>query len=144
MLPNQLRLVVRKLRQSPLFTGVALMTMALAIGANTAVFSVVNGVLLKPLPLLGIKPELGCLFRFEDDQPDAPRTVILGHGYWQSRFGGDAGAIGQTLRIDGNAHEIIGVLPADLQFLDYDPQLCLPFRFDRADLFLGNFSYQAV
>ncbi|MGD8331919.1 MAG: ABC transporter permease [Acidobacteriota bacterium] len=216
MVPNQVRYVVRKLRQSPLFTGVALLTLALAIGANTAVFSVVNGVLLKPLPfedpdrlvgvwhtapglgfdmvnqspalhytylednkvfesigmwdndsdtvtgldepeelpsmyvtdttlpLLGVKTAIGRLFSPEDDTPDSPRTVILSYGYWQSRFGGDPGVLGQMMRINSMQREIIGVLAEDTQFLDYDPQFYLPFRFDRNTLFIGNFSYQAV
>src|SRR5882757_7689705 len=47
---DQLQQVVRRLGRAPLFTAITLFTLAIAIGANTVVFSVVNGVLLKPLP----------------------------------------------------------------------------------------------
>jgi predicted permease len=46
----QVRQVLRSLGRAPLFTTVALLTLAVGIGANTAIFSVINGILLKPLP----------------------------------------------------------------------------------------------
>src|SRR5260370_28194061 len=47
---NQFRHILRRLSRAPMFTGVTLLTLAIGIGANTAIFSVINGILLKPLP----------------------------------------------------------------------------------------------
>jgi predicted permease len=213
---NQMRHLVRRLARAPLFTSVTVATLAIAIGANTAIFSVLDGVLLKPLPyphpdqlvglwhtapgvnitdlnsapflyftyreegrtfqdvglwtegaasvtglaepervtvlrvtdgvipILGVAPLLGRSFSRQDDQAGSPPTVILSHGYWQSKLGGDPAAVGKRLTIDGEPREVIGVMPRDFRFLDLKYALILPLRFDRAKVTLGNFSYQSV
>ena len=45
-----------------------------------------------------------------------PDVVILSHGYWQRRFNENAGAVGETMLIDGAPYEIVGVLPADFWY----------------------------
>jgi predicted permease len=213
---GHLRYATRKLLRAPVFTATALLTLAVGIGANTAIFSVVNGVLLTPLPypdadelvalwheapglgfdvlnqspatyltyradtrtmedvalwdgrsvsvigaeeperleallvtdgflpLLRVDAAVGRRFAPRDDAPGAPETIMLSHGYWQRTFGGDPGAVGRTLTVSGTPHEIIGVLPADFEFLERDPAILLTPRFDPAEVFLGNFSYRAI
>jgi putative ABC transport system permease protein len=213
---DQLKHVVRRLVRSPMFTAVTLLTIAIGVGANSAIFSVINGVLLKPLPYpdperlvsvwqtapgmgitdlnaspsdyftfreenrtfqyfgiwtgdsvsvtgfaapeqvpgldvtsgtleaLGVQPTLGRWFTLKDETHGSPETVILTHGYWQRKFGGDASVIGRRIVADGKAREIIGVMPPTFRFLEEKPDLIFPFQFDRAKIFLGNFSYQAI
>jgi predicted permease len=210
------RRVARRLLRAPMFTVVAVLTLALGIAANTAIFSVVRGVLLKPLPfdepaslvgvwhtapglnidplnmspatylvyreegrvfedvglwdngavsvtgtgepervqtltvtdgtlpLLHVRPALGRLVTAEDDSPKTPERVILSHAYWLRKFGGDQAVVGKSVVVDNRPREIIGVLPDGFRFLDLSPQLVLPFRFNRSELHVANFSYQGV
>jgi putative ABC transport system permease protein len=64
------------------------------------------------LPTLGLLPLLGRNFDAQEDRPNGPKVVLLGHGLWQRRYGGDAGIVGRTLRVEGTAYTIVGVLPA--------------------------------
>jgi predicted permease len=69
------------------------------------------------LPLaLGIAPVLGRSFTQDDDRPKSPPVVMLGYGYWHSRFNGARDVIGRTLRIDGTPSTIVGVLPPTAEF----------------------------
>src|SRR3989454_9931790 len=61
---------------------------------------------------LGTKPLLGRGFRPDEEILGNHRVLIISHRYWQNRFGGDGQIIGRTVRVDGEAHEIVGVLPA--------------------------------
>ena len=183
---QDLRFAVRSLRRQPGFVAVALATLALGIGTTTAMFTVVNGVLLKPLPFhdpraltliqivgvngllfplpdadflalreshpaferiavyapttfnltgtgtpevvraawvtgeffttLGAQPQLGRFIANADDAPGAPPTVVLEHGFWTRRFGANAAAIGQTIRLNGVDCTIVGVARPGLRF----------------------------
>ena len=214
---SQLKQVLRRLSRTPMFTAVTLITLAAGVGANTVVFSVLEGILLKPLQypsseqlisvshaapglnvtelpgapatyfiyrdqnhsfqdigmmagdsvsitgvaepeqvqaqyvtdgmisVLGIQPMLGRGFTRQDDTPKNPDTVVLLYGYWQRKFGGDRNVLGQTIKVDGKPRQIIGVMPQHFHILDQkDPALLIPFQFDRAKTFLGNFSYLTV
>jgi putative ABC transport system permease protein len=199
-----------------MFTIVTVVTIAIGIGANAAIFGIVNGILLKPLsypeperlvsvretspvldlkemqlapadyftfreenraferfgiwtndrvtvtgldapervaaitvtagilPALGVPPALGRWFSDRDDTSGAPETVILSHDYWQRKFGGAPSAIGRSIRINGHPDEIIGVMPAGFRLLDENADLFQPFRFDRAKVTLGNYSFLGI
>ena len=62
--------------------------------------------------VLGVPPQLGRNFLPKEDLPGNDRVVIISERCWQKRFGGKDDIIGRTLRIDGQPHEIVGVLPA--------------------------------
>lgn len=214
---DQLRQIVRRLWRAPVFTVITLITLAAGVGANIAVFSVVEGVLLKPLPyqhpeslvgvwhtapglnideinmapsnyfiyreqnrvfedigiyqgdsvsvtgegnpeqvpaldvtdgvlpILGLTPVLGRWFNRVDDSPSGPDTVMLSYDYWQNRFGSNRSIVGQTIRVDGKARQVIGVMPKNFRFLDWEqPALFLPLRLDRSKTTLGQFSYEGV
>jgi predicted permease len=96
------------------------------------------------LPLLRVAPILGRTFSKQDDQPGGPETVVLAYNYWQRAFNGDRNAIGQQLVINGRAAEVIGVLPEDFRFLRTNPAVVTPFRLNRAEVVVGQFSYTGI
>src|SRR5262249_38534674 len=61
--------------------------------------------------VLRIQPPLGRDFRPGEDVPGKGRVVIISRRCWQNRFGGDPDVIGRTIRVDGEPHDIVGVLP---------------------------------
>ncbi len=67
-------------------------------------------------PLLGISAAQGRTFVEEEDQAAGVRVAVLTHELWQRRFGGDAGAVGQMLTLDGQPYEVVGVLPPGFKF----------------------------
>ena len=59
----------------------------------------------------GATPTLGRAFLpgTEDRDPGAHPVAVLGHGFWQGRFGGDPEIVGQTIRLNGNPFEVVGI-----------------------------------
>jgi len=82
--------------------------------------------------LLGVQPALGRGFAHGEDQPGRGDVVVLGHRFWQQRYGGDAGVLGQTITVSDRAHTIIGVMPPDFVFPLPITQLWLPREHDAA------------
>jgi putative ABC transport system permease protein len=190
----------RRLRRSPGSALIAIATLAVGIGATTAIFSVVDGVLLRPLAyrepdrlvavfahetskgneraptapadflawqqasrtvqeltaaqpwspvltgrgeaqelrglkatpglfdLLGVPPLVGGTFLPEGGE----RQVVLGHGLWQRRFGGDLGVVGQSLVLDEKSYVVAGVMPPRFRFPPFwatDAELWTPLVF---------------
>jgi predicted permease len=187
---------LRTLLKRPAFFAAAVFTLALGIGANTALFSVVNAVLLRQLPFayadrtvwitsvrpdrsdapfslpdfvdyrdhtysldsisavgswsgnltgrgdaerlngmrvsanlfetLGVNAAVGRTLEPEDDDPGAPRVVVMTYGLWQRRFGGDISLVGQPLELNGASYLLVGVLPPSFSFPIAEADLAVP------------------
>lgn len=186
---KDVRYALRNLRKYPTFASVAVLTIALGIGSVTAIFSVVDAVLIQGLPyespgelvriwstnaergverefmsppdlsdfqernrtltglaayseaelalidrdgvavkvtgtwagenlfsVLGAHALRGRTLTVGDGAPGAPKVMVLGHGFWQSRFGGDPGVIGQSLTVEESAYTVVGVMPPGFDF----------------------------
>ncbi len=172
---------LRMLAKNPSFTAVAVLTLALGIGANTTIFSVVwrpmryrdaNRLLMvwetrpdgarstvsaptyldwrdqntcfeqlaaarnatvalsgnPPILVSGaritpnffdtfrLRPELGRFFLGTEFRPGGDSVTILSHEIWQTHFGGEAGIVGKTIRLNGERYVVVGVAPADFEF----------------------------
>ena len=110
---RDLRYAVRQLRKSPGFTAVAVLTLALGIGANTAVFSVINAVLLKPLSYP--EPDRIVQFRLKSTEGSVPSTSIEDFRFWMehaaavndiSAYDLGEGVLGLTSGIPQQVHAI--------------------------------------
>ncbi len=170
-LMQDLQFGMRMMSKSPGFAAVAILTLALGIGSNTALFSVVNGVLLNPLPyptpeqlvtlheskpnfeagsisflnfrdwrkenttfsmmgisrgysfsltvstdflpMLGVKPVIGRLFKEGEDEFGVSPIVIISEGFWNRKFASAKDVLEKGLTLDGRSYSIVGVVPAN-------------------------------
>ena len=81
------------------------------------------------LHVLGVEPRLGRALTAQDGLPNAAPVVLLGHGLWQERFGGDPAVVGRSIVLDGQSTQVVGVLPANLELL-LPREAGLPRRLD--------------
>jgi putative ABC transport system permease protein len=75
--------------------------------------------------IIGVSPILGRDFTAEDNKPGAERVVILGYEIWKRDFNGDPNIVGQSVRINSKPGTIIGVMPANFKFPNFE-QLWTP------------------
>jgi len=201
---HDLRYGFRMLLKQPGFTLVAVITLALGIGANTAIFSVVNAVLLRPLPfaqserlgmvwnhgaaaaggdrtplavadlldwraqsrsfegvaafqpaalnyssgeipvqvrgaivtanffsVLGVGVQLGRDFQETDEKAGGPATIILTDQFWRTQFNADPNVIGRSISLNGEPANIVGVMPARVNFPNEETQLWRALRIEQ-------------
>jgi putative ABC transport system permease protein len=225
-----LRDVLRGLGRDRGYSTIVVLTLALTIGATTAVFAIVNGILLKPLAyddahrlvivhevvreladqyprlpanprhfdrwreqartfesmaeyntapanltglgeaaqietvrtsgtlfdVLNLRPALGRLLNRDDEAADQPRVAVVSYAMWRDRMSGDAAAIGRPVVVNGVAHTVVGVLPADVKIptfsqligpgqLNAPADVFLPLRLNLQNFSLmGEFNYAVV
>ncbi len=83
--------------------------------------------------VLGAQPLYGRSITTADDPVGARDVVVLGHGIWVRRFGSNPQIVGQTIHLDGTPREVIGVMPAGVEF-PLRSELWTPLRFSARDL----------
>lgn len=80
-------------------------------------------------PALGVQPALGRAFTRDEETPGKNHRAVIGHGLWQRRFGGDRAIVGQTVTLDGEPYEVVGVAPQGFDF-PMGSQIWAPLSFD--------------
>jgi len=95
------------------------------------------------LDTLGLEPALGRTFRPEEARDGAEPVAMIGHGLWLRRFGGDPAIVGRTLRVDGQSREIVGVLPAGLDF-PAEAEIWQPIPFGGPETSVRRFHFLRV
>lgn len=185
---RDLRYAIRIFTKNPAFALGVIATLALGIGANTAIFSAVHRVLLRPMPVEGLeritvlqsdapglnlrqfplnpasahelnerrdlfegvggyrldeltlngsgepqairvattagdlfavlktRPMLGRLYGPDASQPGKNRIAVVSEGFWRRSGGGDSAFLGRRIQISDQSYEVIGVLPAELNY----------------------------
>ncbi len=204
---DDVRYAARSMRHNAGVTLVAVLSLGLGIGANTAIFTLIDSVILRSLPVshpeelvqvtmdslgsvftnpiweamrdhqtafsgvfayapnkyslntvgedrpvvgnavsgnyfatLGLRPALGRLLTVADDQRGCAPVAVIGYGFWQTEYGGNADVIAKTVALNGHPFQIVGVAPEGFSGVDVGqaPQLFVPIC--SADITAGKSS----
>jgi putative ABC transport system permease protein len=76
--------------------------------------------------LLAVRPYLGRVFRFDEDQPGAEKVAVLSYSFWQNQLGGKRDVVGRTITLSREPYTVIGVMPPQFFFPDQTVQVWLP------------------
>jgi predicted permease len=93
---------------------------------------------------LRFRPQIGRLFTDADDSPGAPSTLVLGHGYWMRRFGGDSTVLGKQLLVEGQRIPIIGVLATGEDLPDQHAEVWVPMQLNPAGPFYNSHNLHLI
>jgi len=94
--------------------------------------------------VLGVQPQLGRMFTEQEAGRDT-KVVVLSDGYWERRFARDADILGRRVQLNGEAFEVIGVLPPEFQYPTKDFDLLAPLFISPDEIQTwGHFYYRAV
>src|SRR6185503_7580161 len=84
-------------------------------------------------PVLRVHPAMGRGFTEEEDEIDHDQVVILSHGLWQRKFGGDSNIIGKTILLASIPHTVVGVMGPEFQYPTREFQIWKPLTINPAD-----------
>ena len=79
--------------------------------------------------LFGIPPAYGRTFRQEEDQPGRNKVVILSDRLWRRRFGADPAMVGRSIRINNEPHDVVGIMPAEMDQIGDAAEAWVPVAF---------------
>ena len=94
-------------------------------------------------PLLRVSPLLGRTFTAEENEIGHDRVVVLSHALWRRRFNADPGVVGRTVSLNGEVHEVVGVMGPAFVYPGREFELWVPLTINPED-YVTRFNYAFV
>ena len=98
------------------------------------------------LETLAVPPLAGRWLNADDQKPNGSKSVMIGYGFWQRQFGGQRSVIGQTIRLDTQSWQIVGIMPRGFKVVDSDFDVLrpAPSAFDPRHQIMEGFAWNGV